>query len=158
MNSVSSASRPQARALSATCSRADHLLLVAGGGAQPSGVATNCALIEPFAVDFANGHLYIAEMEGGERLLEVTPRGILSVLGGATGQKGDSGGPVYVPTDQGRAVIVGLFNSTWGNFPAAVSWQAANKQISEDVHTSTSATLPVPQPVPAANAVSETPG
>ena len=40
---------------------------------------------------------------------------------GIVSQKGDSGGPVYV-VDGDRAVLVGLFNSTWGSFPAAVFW------------------------------------
>jgi hypothetical protein len=47
-------------------------------------------------------------------------------------QKGDSGGPVYV-LDGARAVVIGLFNCTWGNFPAAVSWQATGDQIREDI-------------------------
>ena len=38
-------------------------------------------------------------------------------------------GPVYVLTDDGRAAIVGMFNSTWGQFPAAVSWQSIDQQI-----------------------------
>jgi hypothetical protein len=53
---------------------------------------------------------------------------------GVISQKGDSGGPVYVLTDDGRAVVVGIFNSTWGDFPAAVTWNAIRKQISEDVN------------------------
>lgn len=44
-----------------------------------------------------------------------------TMANGVVSQKGDSGGPVYV-LDGDRAVIVGLFNSTWGLFPAAVSW------------------------------------
>jgi len=90
--------------------------------------------------------------------VEAVNNGWFTMAHGIVSQKGDSGGPVYVPTDDGRAVIVGLFNSTWGNFPAAVSWQAANQQLTEDVHTSASATLPLPAPVPAANAVPGTPG
>jgi hypothetical protein len=42
--------------------------------------------------------------------------------------------------DNGKAVIVGLFNSTWGRFPAAVSWQATGQQLRED-------TAPVTAPV-----------
>ena len=90
--------------------------------------------------------------------IQAVYNGWFTMANGVVSEKGDSGGPVYNLTPDGRAAIVGMFNSTWGQYPAAVSWQAANKQISEDVHTSTSATLPVPQPVPAANAVSETPG
>ncbi len=53
---------------------------------------------------------------------------------GILSQKGDSGGPVYVLTDDGRAVLVGVFNSTWGDFPAAVAWNSIRQQISEDVN------------------------
>jgi hypothetical protein len=47
-------------------------------------------------------------------------------------EKGDSGGPVYTPTSNGNAVIIGLFNCTWGQLPAAVSWQATGQQVRED--------------------------
>ena len=56
---------------------------------------------------------------------------------GIVSQKGDSGGPVYVVADDGRALLVGLFNSTWGDFPAAVSWQAIRRQASDDVRAAT---------------------
>jgi hypothetical protein len=51
---------------------------------------------------------------------------------GAVGQKGDSGGPVYITSPAGPALIVGIFTSKWGEFPAAVSWQTATQQIRED--------------------------
>lgn len=54
---------------------------------------------------------------------------------GVVSQKGDSGGPVYTITPDGRAVIVGLFNSTWGTYPTAVSWNSIGQQASEDMHT-----------------------
>jgi hypothetical protein len=76
--------------------------------------------------------------------VEAVNNGWFTMSHGVVSQKGDSGGPVYVLTDDGRAVIVGMFNSTWGNFPAAVSWQATGKQVYEDVHSSASATLPLP--------------
>src|ERR1041385_8672214 len=70
---------------------AEHIILVAGGGTEKTGVATNCALPEPFAVDFDHhGNMYIAEFTGGERVLKVDPQGHLVVFAG-TGQKGDSG-------------------------------------------------------------------
>jgi hypothetical protein len=47
---------------------------------------------------------------------------------GVVSQKGDSGGPVYVVMPDGRAAIIGMFNSTWGNYPAAVSWQNVSGQ------------------------------
>jgi hypothetical protein len=70
--------------------------------------------------------------------VEAVNNGWFTMGHGIVTQKGDSGGPVYVPTDDGRAQIIGLFNSTWGNFPAAVSWQAANTQIREDIHNTAS--------------------
>lgn len=63
---------------------------------------------------------------------------------GVVSQKGDSGGPVYVLTDNGKAVLVGLFNSTWGNLPAAVSWQATGQQLREDAVLGAAATAAKP--------------
>ena len=64
--------------------------------------------------------------------VERVNNGWFTMTNGVVSQKGDSGGPVYV-LDGGRAVIVGLFNSTWGNFPAAVTWQATGDQVREDL-------------------------
>ncbi|WP_099020809.1 Rv1815 family serine proteinase [Mycolicibacterium palauense] len=61
--------------------------------------------------------------------------GWFTMANGVVSQKGDSGGPVYV-IDGTSAVIIGLFNSTWGTYPAAVSWQAAGDQIREDINVS----------------------
>jgi hypothetical protein len=63
-------------------------------------------------------------------------------------QKGDSGGPVYFITPDGRAAIVGMFNSTWGQYPAAVSWQVASQQAREGVISPTSGSVDAPPPVP----------
>ncbi|MGV0627575.1 hypothetical protein ABQE43_16900 [Mycolicibacter minnesotensis] len=52
---------------------------------------------------------------------------------GVRSQQGDSGGPVYVIRDDGPARIVGLFNSVWGEYPAAVSWEAISQQVQEDI-------------------------
>jgi len=52
---------------------------------------------------------------------------------GAVSQQGDSGGPVYITNPAGPARIVGIFNSVWGNFPAAVSWQSTTQEIRQDV-------------------------
>jgi hypothetical protein len=52
---------------------------------------------------------------------------------GVISQQGDSGGPVYLVDGPGPARIVGIFNSVWGGFPAAVSWQSATQQIRQDV-------------------------
>lgn len=69
--------------------------------------------------------------------VERVNNGWFTMTNGVVSQKGDSGGPVYVK-DGNRAVVVGLFNCTWGTFPAAVSWQATGDQIREDVNTGSS--------------------
>ncbi len=63
---------------------------------------------------------------------------------GVVSQKGDSGGPVYVLTGDGRAVIVGMFNSTWGQYPAAVSWPTVEQQIRGDVFSPAAAPVAPP--------------
>lgn len=73
--------------------------------------------------------------------IESVNNGWFTMANGVVSQKGDSGGPVYVVTPDGRAAIVGMFNSTWGNYPAAVSWHAASQQAREDVVQSASANL-----------------
>ena len=70
--------------------------------------------------------------------VEAVNNGWFTMANGVVSQKGDSGGPVYVLTDDGRAAIVGMFNSTWGQFPAAVSWQSTDQQIREEVLRTTS--------------------
>jgi hypothetical protein len=82
--------------------------------------------------------------------VEAVNNGWFTMANGVVSQKGDSGGPVYVLTDDGRAVIVGMFNSTWGQFPAAVSWQATDQQVRAEVFTATSGTTPVVPPNPPA--------
>ncbi|WP_431231857.1 hypothetical protein ACQ856_20360 [Mycolicibacterium psychrotolerans] len=61
--------------------------------------------------------------------IERVNNGWFTMENGVVSQKGDSGGPVYMPIDNNKAVIVGLFNSTWGNLPAAVSWVATSQQV-----------------------------
>ena len=73
--------------------------------------------------------------------VEAVNNGWFTMANGVISQKGDSGGPVYVVTPDGRAAIIGMFNSTWGNFPAAVSWQTASQQAREDVVQSASASI-----------------
>lgn len=72
--------------------------------------------------------------------VDAVNNGWFTMANGVVSQKGDSGGPVYVNMPDGRAVIIGMFNSTWGRFPAAVSWHAA----SEDVISAASASVPTP--------------
>jgi hypothetical protein len=59
--------------------------------------------------------------------------GWFTMANGVVSQKGDSGGPVYTITPDDRAVLVGVFNSTWGHFPVAVSWNAADQQMNDNV-------------------------
>lgn len=66
--------------------------------------------------------------------VEAINNGWFTMTNGIVSQKGDSGGPVYVIDPSGQAVIVGLFNSTWGQYPAAVSWEATNNQLREDIN------------------------
>lgn len=80
--------------------------------------------------------------------VEAVNNGWFTMANGVVSQKGDSGGPVYISTADGRAAIVGMFNSTWGRFPAAVSWQAASQQAREDVVSAASGVSPAPVSVP----------
>jgi hypothetical protein len=65
--------------------------------------------------------------------VEAVNNGWFTMGHGAVSEKGDSGGPVYITSPVGPALMVGLFNSKWGEFPAAVSWQSATQQAREDV-------------------------
>jgi len=58
--------------------------------------------------------------------------GWFTMHNGVISRRGDSGGPVYTLADNGTAVIAGLFNSTWGDLPAAVSWEATGQQALAD--------------------------
>jgi hypothetical protein len=78
--------------------------------------------------------------------VESVNNGWFTMANGVVSQKGDSGGPVYVLTDDGRAVIVGMFNSTWGQYPAAVSWDVTDRQIRQEVFSPAADTVPVPPP------------
>jgi hypothetical protein len=70
--------------------------------------------------------------------------GWFTMANGVVSQKGDSGGPVYFLTPDGRAAIVGMFNSTWGQFPAAVSWHITNQQAQQDVISAMNGSAPAP--------------
>ncbi len=65
--------------------------------------------------------------------VERVNNGWFTMANGVTSHRGDSGGPVYVVTGPGAARIVGLFNSVWGDYPAAVTWSAISQQVREDV-------------------------
>ena len=64
--------------------------------------------------------------------MERINNGWFTMHNGVVSRKGDSGGPVYTLADNGTAVIAGLFNSTWGDLPAAVSWQSTSQQAQAD--------------------------
>ena len=74
--------------------------------------------------------------------IQAVYNGWFTMANGVVSQKGDSGGPVYFITPDGRAAMIGMFNSTWGQFPAAVSWHVANQQASQDVISAASAPVP----------------
>jgi streptogramin lyase len=85
-------------------SRAEKIVLVAGGGsAEKDAPAEQCALHEPFDVEFTpTGEMVIAEMEHGNRVLKVDAQGILRVIAG-TGAKGylGDGGPATAASFSG---------------------------------------------------------
>jgi hypothetical protein len=78
--------------------------------------------------------------------IQAVYNGWFTMANGVVSQKGDSGGPVYVVTPDGKAAIVGMFNSTWGQYPAAVSWQIASQQAREDVISASSGNAGAPPP------------
>lgn len=63
--------------------------------------------------------------------VESVNNGWFTMTHGVVSQKGDSGGPVYLG-GSGPARMIGIFNSTWGDFPAAVSWRSASQLVLED--------------------------
>lgn len=82
---------------SSLVTRADNIVLVAGGGDGLENVpATAANLNSPFGVDFDSaGNLYFVEIDG-HRVCRIDPRGILTKIAG-TGQKGlagDGGNPL----------------------------------------------------------------
>jgi hypothetical protein len=68
--------------------------------------------------------------------VESVNNGWFTMSHGVQSQRGDSGGPVYLATG-GPAQIVGIFNSVWGDLPAAVSWRAASDQVRQDLGATT---------------------
>src|SRR5437762_475133 len=76
----------------AALARTDTVALVAGGGTNgDGGPAVRAHLSNPFGVGCdAAGNLYIVEMEGGERVRKVNPKGIITTVVG-TGEQGFSG-------------------------------------------------------------------
>jgi hypothetical protein len=97
----------------------------------PGGRALVADAVAPMAVGQQVCHFGIVTGESCGTVERIN-NGWFTMTNGVVSQKGDSGGPVYVPTANGKAVMVGLFNSTWGRLPAAVSWQATGQQLRED--------------------------
>lgn len=71
--------------------------------------------------------------------VEAVNNGWFTMSHGVLSHQGDSGGPVYLAPDGGPGQIVGIFNSMWGDFPAAVSWRSTSEQVREDLGMRTSA-------------------
>jgi len=69
--------------------------------------------------------------------VESVNNGWFTMSHGVLSQQGDSGGPVYLAPDGGPGQIVGIFNSVWGDFPAAVSWRSITEQVRQDVAVKT---------------------
>jgi hypothetical protein len=65
--------------------------------------------------------------------VESVNNGWFTMSHGVLSHNGDSGGPVYLAPQGGPGQIVGIFNSVWGDFPAAVSWRATSEQVREDL-------------------------
>ena len=97
----------------------------------PGGRALVADAVAPMAVGQPVCHFGVVTGESCGTVERINT-GWFTMTNGVVSQKGDSGGPVYVPTDNGKAVMIGLFNSTWGRLPAAVSWQATGQQLRED--------------------------
>ena len=97
----------------------------------PGGRALVADVVAPMAVGQQVCHFGIVTGESCGTVERIN-NGWFTMTNGVVSQKGDSGGPVYVPTADGKAVMVGIFNSTWGRLPAAVSWQATGQQLRED--------------------------
>ena len=108
----------------------------------PGGRALVADSVVPMAVGQQVCHFGIVTGESCGTVERIN-NGWFTMTNGVVSQRGDSGGPVYVPTADGKAVMVGIFNSTWGRLPAAVSWQATGQQLREDAGLGASAVKPV---------------
>jgi hypothetical protein len=69
--------------------------------------------------------------------VESVNNGWFTMSHGVQSQRGDSGGPVYLAPNGGPGQIVGIFNSVWGDLPAAVSWRATSDQVRQDLGATT---------------------
>lgn len=107
--------------------RADKLVVVAGGGSEKEGAATQVKLIAPFGVDFDKaGNMYIVEMSG-QRVHKVDAKGNLATIAG-TGKKGDTGdgGPARMAEFNG---MHSLAVAPDGNVYLADTWNNRVRKI-----------------------------
>lgn len=65
--------------------------------------------------------------------VESVNNGWFTMSHGVQSQKGDSGGPVYVAPNGAPGQMIGIFNSVWGEFPAAVSWRSTFDEFHQDL-------------------------
>ncbi len=65
--------------------------------------------------------------------VESVNNGWFTMSHGVVSHNGDSGGPVYLAPAGGPGQIIGIFNSVWGDLPAAVSWRATSEEVREDL-------------------------
>lgn len=65
--------------------------------------------------------------------VESVNNGWFTMSHGVLSHNGDSGGPVYLAPDAGPGQMLGIFNSMWGDLPAAVSWRATSDEVREDL-------------------------
>lgn len=65
--------------------------------------------------------------------VESVNNGWFTMSHGVQSHNGDSGGPVYLAPNGGPGQLVGIFNSVWGDFPAAVSWRATSEEVRQDL-------------------------
>lgn len=72
---------------------------------------------------------------GGQRCGSVGPvsNGRFTIADLAVDNR-DFGGPVYALTDDGDAVIVGLYEGMWNSTPELETWQAVMRQLYIDSH------------------------
>ena len=116
--------------LSGALSFAAHggtLTVFAGGGAKAVGLATECKLADPFAVDFdAAGNAYICEMTNN-RIVKVDASGHLSLFAG-TARKGHTGdgGPAKEATLDGPHHLLVLKN---GDVLIADTWNGCVRRV-----------------------------
>lgn len=65
--------------------------------------------------------------------VESVNNGWFTMSHGVLSRNGDSGGPVYLAADGGPGQMLGIFNSIWGDLPAAVSWRATSDEVRQDL-------------------------